>query len=273
MKTTRIVLFLMVLSILWCADVFAHPIEGKTVIHFCPGTEDDPCEGTDCEVGSDYDGGHGHVNSYDDTRDGPGKDNGQYDYGEENSWGYWTKGGYAVVRGNADDIGCGDGTPPPLPPPPPPPQQFSIVVISGPGSGAPGDTLTFVVEVRENGAAKPGQTVDFSITSGDANASLNPARATTGTNGQAQTTLTLGSSASGSYIITATSNGESVTGTATVTNDGNPGQITSTFSIVVISGPGSGAPGDTLTFIVEVQEDGTAAPDQAVTFIVDFRIN
>ena len=24
MKTTRIVLFLMVLSILWCADVFAH---------------------------------------------------------------------------------------------------------------------------------------------------------------------------------------------------------------------------------------------------------
>ena len=49
MKTTRIVLFLMVLSILWCADVFAHDDEnGAPAAHFCPGTENDPCWGTPC---------------------------------------------------------------------------------------------------------------------------------------------------------------------------------------------------------------------------------
>ena len=42
MKTGRIVLFLIVLSILWCADVFAHD-DGDPVAHFCPTTEDDPC--------------------------------------------------------------------------------------------------------------------------------------------------------------------------------------------------------------------------------------
>ena len=36
MKTGRIVLFLIVLSILWCADVFAHN-DGNPVAHFCPG--------------------------------------------------------------------------------------------------------------------------------------------------------------------------------------------------------------------------------------------
>ena len=35
MKTGRIVLFSMVLSILWCADVFAHD-DGNPVAHFCP---------------------------------------------------------------------------------------------------------------------------------------------------------------------------------------------------------------------------------------------
>ena len=79
----------------------------------------------------------------------------------------------------------------------PPPTIYSIHVISGPGSGAPGDTLTFVVEVRANGAAKSGETVNFSITSGDANASLGTEQVTTGTNGQAQTTLILGNNAAG----------------------------------------------------------------------------
>ena len=71
MKTGRIVLFLIVLSILWCADVFAHD-DGNPVAHFCPGTDDDPCWGDPCgtdkdENGNDtktnkeYKGGHGHV--------------------------------------------------------------------------------------------------------------------------------------------------------------------------------------------------------------------
>ena len=95
-------------------------------------------------------------------------------------------------------------------------------MISGPGSGAPGDTLTFVVEVRRDGTAASGQTVDFSITSGDGNASLGSASEMT-SNGQAQTTLILSSSASGSYSITATSQGQSVSGTATVTGGGGGG--------------------------------------------------
>ena len=47
MKTGRIVLFLIVLSILWCADVFAHD-DGNPVAHFCPGTSNDPCMGNYC---------------------------------------------------------------------------------------------------------------------------------------------------------------------------------------------------------------------------------
>ena len=150
------------------------------------------------------------------------------------------------------------------PPPPPPPPQYSIVVISGPGSGEPGDTLTFVVEVRENGAASSGQSVTFNITSGDGNASLGTQSVTTGTNGQAQTTLILGSDAAGSYAITATSQGQSVSGTATVTTS-PPSTI---YSIHVMSGPGSGAPGDTLTFVVEVRADGAASSGQSVTFSI-----
>ena len=45
MKTTRIVLFLIVLSILWCADVFAHMgncknADGLRYGHFEPHTAD-----------------------------------------------------------------------------------------------------------------------------------------------------------------------------------------------------------------------------------------
>jgi hypothetical protein len=68
-----------------------------------------------------------------------------------------------------------------LPPPPPPSSEHYLWVISFPGSGAPGDTLTYIVEVRGE-AENPvsGQTVTFSITSGDGNASLNPTSTTTG---------------------------------------------------------------------------------------------
>ena len=153
-------------------------------------------------------------------------------------------------------------TSPPPPPPPPPPPTFSINVVTSPGSGAPGDTLTFAVEVLQDGTLTQGLTVDFSITSGDANASLGTQSATTGSNGQAQTTLILGSSASGSYTITATSNGVSVSATATVEDS------QSAFSIRVITSPGSGAPGDTLTFAVEVLQDGTLTQGLTVDFSI-----
>ena len=97
-----------------------------------------------------------------------------------------------------------------------PPPVLSISVISGPGSGEPGDALTFTVEVQEDGSAASGKTVTFSITSGDGNASLGTTSATTGSNGRASTSVTLGDSASGSYTITATVGTESTSGTATV---------------------------------------------------------
>ena len=151
---------------------------------------------------------------------------------------------------------------------PPPPPVLSISVVSDPGSGEPGDALTFTVEVQEDGSAASGKTVTFSITSGDGNASLNPTSATTGSNGRASTTLTLGNSASGSYTITATVGTKSTSGTATVETTPPPPPSSEHYPWV-ISSLGSGAPGDTLTLIVEVRgEDENPVPGQTVTFSI-----
>ena len=109
------------------------------------GCTDDPVKYE--EFMDTYSGGHGHIN-------------------DASSWGYWSAGGYAVVRGDAPDIGCGEGnsvTP-----------VFSISVISGPGSGAPGSQLTFVVEVQRDGTAASGQTVTFNVSPNDGTATLGP---------------------------------------------------------------------------------------------------
>ena len=215
MKTTRIVSFLMVLAILWCTDVFAHL---NPDAHFCPDTPtNDPCEGEVCDVNPDNDpknryvGGHGHITDY----KGKGKpgDNGyQHGIDDATSWGYWTAGGYDAVPSKTGedvnlDCGSGGGT-----------STFSIEVVRDPGSGARGTTLTFVVEVQEDGTTAQGETVTFNVSPNDETATLGSTSETTGSDGRAETTLTLGDSASGPYTITATSNDESVTGTATVTS-------------------------------------------------------
>ena len=150
-------------------------------------------------------------------------------------------------------------------PPPPPPSDYYPRVISQLGSGAPGDTLTLIVEVRgEDENPVPGQTVTFSIASGDGNAWLSTTSATTGSNGRAQTTLTLGNSASGSYNVKASiSNHLFATSYTTVQTSPPPPPV---LSISVVSGPGSGDPGDALAFTVEVQDDGSAASGKTVTF-------
>ena len=76
--------------------------------------------------------------------------------------------------------------------------ELSIVVVNSPGSGDPGDWLTFIVEVQEDGSPASGQTVTFSITSGDGNLSFlgGTSTGTTGDNGRASKTLVLGSYAS-----------------------------------------------------------------------------
>ena len=129
----------------------------------------------------------------------------------------------------------------------------------------PGDSLTFTVEVQEDGSAASGKTVTFSITSGDGNASLNPTSATTGSSGRASTSVTLGGSASGSYTITATVGSKSTSGTATVEASPPP---PSGLSAVMFSTIWPLKPGDSTTFSIGVQEDGSAAPGKTVTFSV-----
>ncbi|MYE88142.1 hypothetical protein F4X33_04005, partial [Candidatus Poribacteria bacterium] len=111
MKTTRIALSLIiVLSTLWCADVFAH-MDSEIKRHFVPCTVgDDPSvddaeDRQDC-IDSGYLNGHGHV---DKTRDGTAG-------GNASSWGYWDCGGYAAATGTSD-ANCPDSTDDPPPPP------------------------------------------------------------------------------------------------------------------------------------------------------------
>ena len=102
---------------------------------------------------------------------------------------------------------------------------FSMLMTHSPQPIAPGEGMTFTVEVRENGSPAQGQTVTFSVSPDDGTASLNPAGSTTDSNAQVSTTLTLGSSASGSYTVTASiSNGESLSGTVTVETSPPPPQ-------------------------------------------------
>ena len=114
MKTTRIVLFLMVLSILWCADVFAHmnncEWHGYYIAHFTPCTDDDPHDNMQksekCIENEDnihYVNGHGHI-LYSDSA-----------MTEMHQWGYWTKEGYKFVK---NEPNCDDSTAPPQNPPP-----------------------------------------------------------------------------------------------------------------------------------------------------------
>ena len=70
---------------------------------------------------------------------------------------------------------------------------------------APGDSLMLIVELQDSdGSPMPDVDLSFSILSGDeSSASLSPGTATTDANGRAQTTLTLGTDASGEYIVKA----------------------------------------------------------------------
>ena len=63
-------------------------------------------------------------------------------------------------------------------------------MISGPGSGAPGSQLTFVVEVQRDGTAASGQTVTFNVNPNDETATLGSTSETTDRDGRAQTILT-----------------------------------------------------------------------------------
>ena len=112
----------------------------------------------------------------------------------------------------------------PVPPPgttpvQPPVTSTATALESVSGSGQSGETGSaianpFVVRVLDqNGAAMAGVSVSFSVTPG---ATVNPSSATTDSNGQAQTHLTLGST-SGTYTVTASVSGIAQTVNFTVT--------------------------------------------------------
>ena len=251
MKTAIIVLSLMALSTLWCADVLAH-MDGEIKRHFAPCTDSDPSvdneqDKQDC-IDSGYQGGHGHVDkTHDDTTNG-----------RASSWGYWDPCGYAAATGTSAE-GCGDDTTPPPPQdpppqdpppqdpppqdpppqdPPPPAEATSLVKISGDGQeGLINTELTnpFIVEVRDqNNNLFGGATVTFAITAGSG--SLSTETTTTNTSGRAESTLTLGpnlgtTTVSVSLVGTQETETFSTEAVETLTpgdnnNGGNPGQNT-----------------------------------------------
>ena len=152
----------------------------------------------------------------------------------------------------------------------PMPSRTIVLSVGDLGALNPGDSVTFTALVREGGNRISGQTVTFSVSPDDETTSLSTASATTDSNGNASTTLTLGSSASaGTYTVTAAlDNGQSASDSTWITRPPPPPPPPPELSIVVVNNPGSGKPGDWLTFIVEVQEDGSPVSGQTVTFSI-----
>ena len=94
--------------------------------------------------------------------------------------------------------------------------SLSVSISSSASNASPGDTVKFTATVTENNNPASGQALTFRIirytgTSTDiefipvaGTASLSSTSATTDSNGQASTSLTIGSGASGSYAVSAT---------------------------------------------------------------------
>ena len=137
---------------------------------------------------------------------------------------------------------------------------------------APGDSVTFTVEFQDSdGSPMPDVDLTFSILSGDeANASLNPVRATTDANGRAVTTLTLGTGAAGKYIVKANrSDLPDISTEFTVTVDPS---LRKAARLEKISGDNqTGVIGGVLAipFTVEIRDqNGTPLEGVPVTFVV-----
>ena len=100
----------------------------------------------------------------------------------------------------------------------------------------------------------------------DGTALLSTTSATTDSNGEARTTLTLGSSASGSYTVTATlGNGQSASNSTS-----RVGSSVGGFIMELYNSARPINPGESMTFDVRLyyREDGSLASGQTVTFSV-----
>ena len=134
-----------------------------------------------------------------------------------------------------------------------------------------GDSIKCILRLwRNDGTGVSGRTVTFSLSPDDGTASLSTTSATTDSNGSAQTTLVLGSDASGRYTVTATlDDGKSVSAfTKSVLNSGSsPGSGSSDFRVAMRTDPPN--PGGNRTFTAIVWDiHGNDASGQTVTFSV-----
>ncbi|MFI5229847.1 MAG: Ig-like domain-containing protein, partial [Gemmatimonadales bacterium] len=107
----------------------------------------------------------------------------------------------------------------------------NVAIASGNGQvGAPGQTLTTALAVKvtdASGGAVTGSTVTFAVSSGAA--TVSPATSTTDSNGQAQTVVTLGSTA-GTVIVKATVGGTQLIATFVLTAGSSSATIACTTS-------------------------------------------
>ena len=140
----------------------------------------------------------------------------------------------------------------------------------------PGESAGFTVLLRKDGRGVSGKTVTFSVSPDDGTASLSTTSTTTNINGQAQTTLVLGSNASGIYIVTATlDDGKSKSiGIPSVYNPNptshNPTSQPSDFilSMSIPSGAIPLKPGESRTFIAIAEKDLNYLSGKTITFSV-----
>lgn len=205
MKTTKFFLSLIVLSVLWCADVFAH--DEDDFIHFTIGGPDDPCRGIphcgpndeNGNVRAEYKGKGAHAHLYE-ANQGRGPWGGA---------GYWKAGSGPSTSTSSTPTTTSTPTSSTTTTTtttptsstttttttPTRPVATTLSKISGDNQqGALGEALAnpFVVEVQDqNGNPLQGTTVTFAVTAGGG--TLTATTPTTDANGRAQTTLTLGS--------------------------------------------------------------------------------
>ena len=86
--------------------------------------------------------------------------------------------------------------------------DFSVQLSKSGDTITPDESITFGITVKEDGSPVSGKSVTFSVSPDDGIASVSPTSATTDSNGQAQTTLSLsGDSSESKYTVWATVDG------------------------------------------------------------------
>ncbi|MDE0084685.1 MAG: Ig-like domain-containing protein, partial [Candidatus Poribacteria bacterium] len=136
----------------------------------------------------------------------------------------------------------------------------------------PGESITLTVKVQENGYPASGQTVTFSVTrdgelTADEFASVSPTSATTDSNGQAQTTLSVPSDTSAfQYVVWAKlDNGQSDSYSVPVTVASDGAELG-----LAMNNQRTYKPGESVgfTFWLQNYKDGTGVSGKTVTFSV-----